>query len=562
MIETEKISQILARMAYGKQIRSWWEANLWNPVVELLCPQMGPMLSGTYQNQGDKRGSKAYVGDPEWALDVLVSGMHSGLTPDNYKWLKRRLVPSFLNDIREVKVWLEETEEIAAEVLQSTNFHEETKQMYRQGASFGTGIKWREKDPLKVIRFEVLKLTDCIVLENRQGQVDTLFRECKWTARNAYKEWGDKCSEAVKSAARSGGMDQLFDFVHAVVPRDDFELARDDRKRDTLNMEWAEFWIDPSNKNVLAEGGFKEFPASVWRWEKVPGDFSPYGRGPGIKALQDMGMINAQEKLNALAGELTVRPSMAIPDDGFDKFVDLNPGGRNRWTGQRQIHPINQTGNLPYAIEMQKAKQEAINRRFHVEAFLMISDYSGSADRTVIEIMERKQEKLQILGPMLGTQKIEHLDADGRDIFRMLAEAGRLPQPPDVVLQLGQDIVFDFDSPLLVALRKNESSAITRVWQVGTLISQAKGGDPEVFDNLDPDYSIRTVAEREGAPMKMIVDERVRDGTRKKREIQQAQLAAMQQGMAAVQAAQQLGQVSTKSDEPNLLTDVAGMSQQ
>jgi hypothetical protein len=553
-------------MEYGKQIRQWWESNLWNPVIDLLFPQMGSMLSGAYINEGEKRGSKAYDGTPEWAAEVCTSGMYNGLVPENYKWFKWKIEPDWLNEVDEVKRVMEERENIAMKYLYNSNFPDETKQAFRQCSALGTAIKWREKDPEKVFRFEVLKLSNCVILENRYGKVDTLFRECKWTARNAFKEWGDKCPESVKSAVNSGNMDQQFDFVHAILPRDDFGLTRDDRLRDNKNMPWAEFWIDPGTKNVMAEGGFRLFPASVWRWEKIPGDFSPYGRGPGIKALQDMGALNAQEKMNMVAGEKMVEPAVMIPE-GFEKFVNLNPRGRNRYnqveTGGAVIAAISEVRSLPYALDMQERKSQAVRRRFYVDAFLMLSDYQGSADRTVIEIMERKQEKLQILGPMLGTQKIEHLDADLDDIWRMLEESGKFPPLPDIVYEYAENVTTEYESPLLTAQKKNESSAATRVYQVAGVISQAKGGDMEVFDNLDDDETIRMFAEREGAPTKILRKVEDRDARRQARADQAQQQIALEQSMAAVQAAQQLGQISTKPDEPNALTDVVGgMTQQ
>ena len=565
MVTEEQVRQILARMDAGKTIRRWWETNLWNPVIELLFPQMGSMLSGAYRNPGEKRGSKAYDGTPEWSAEIMTSGMYNGLTPENYKWFRWKVDPDWLNDVDEVREALEERENIAMKYLYSSNFPDETKQAFRQCGALGTAIKWREKDPEKMFRFEVLKLSDCVIVENRYGKVDTLFRECKWTARNAYREWGEKCSEAVRNAAKGTNIDTQFDFIHAIVPRDDFDIKRDDRMRDAQNMKWAEVWIDSGTKRVMSEAGFRNFPASVWRWEKIPGDFSPYGRGPGIKVLQDMGMLNAQAKMNMIAGESMVEPAMAIPD-GFEKEPNLHPRGRNRYshalTGGNIIAPIHTVTSLPFAVDAQDRQSKAVQRRFYVDAFLMLSDYQGSADRTVIEIMERKQEKLQILGPMLGTQKIEHLDADLDDVWRMLEEAGKFPPLPDIVYQYATNIVTEYESPLLTAQKKNESSAATRVYQVAGVISQAKGGDMAVFDNLNDDETIRMFAEREGAPTKILIGIKERDARRKARADQQQQEAAMQQSMAAVQASQQLGQISTKPDEPNALTDIVqGMTQ-
>ncbi|MDD2654650.1 MAG: portal protein [Candidatus Omnitrophica bacterium] len=570
-VTDEQVRQILARMEHAKQQRSWWESTLWTPVIELLFPQMGSMLSGAELDAAEKRGANAYDGTPEWAADVLVAGMHNGLTPDNSKWFNWHLRPKELNDIPEVKKIREKRADITREYLQSSNYHEQTKQCYRQLAGLGTGIKWREKDPDKMFRFEVLKLSECALIENRRGMIDCLFRECKWTARNAYKAWGDKCSDAIKTAVKSesgSSIDQEYPFVMAVVPREDFGLARDVTLKDNQNMKYACLWIDqtaPDGQKVMEESGFNIFPASVPRWEKIPGDRSPYGRGPGIKALQDMGMLNELAKSNAMAAELMLFPSLAVPASGFDKTLKLTPRGQNRYTGadsNNGIYPINQVGSLPYSIDIQKAMREAVMDRFYVKAFLMLSDYEGSADRTQLEIMERKQEKLQILGPMLGTQKIEHLDADLDWCYEVLEQAGEFPDWPDEVYMFAEEnITIEYVSPLFSALQLGEANAAIEVYQTAALISQARGGDPSVFDNLNDDRTLLLIAERKGAPMSILSSTAERTANRQARQRVQQEEAAIQQSLAAVQAAKEMGQISTSSEEPNALTDIVGAIQ-
>ncbi len=568
MITEEQIKHILARRDYGKQQRTWWETNLWNPVIEMLFPQMGSMISGGTINPGEKRGSKAYDGTPESACDILVAGMHSGLTPDNYPWLHWALKPKELNEINEVKRISQKRAEITIEFLQSSNFHDETNKLYRQCAALGTGIKWREKDPRDLFRFQVLKLTECVLIENRYGRVDGLIRECKWTARNAMKAWGNKCSQTIKNAVESGNHETEFDFLMVVLPRDDFDMPRDSAKRDSLNMKYTCLWLDLSQtegNKVMEETGFREFPASVWRWEKIPGDNSPYGRGPGIKALQDMGVLNAQAKTNAIAGEFSVKPPIAIPSDGFDKSPVFKPGSMHYYNpaSTGKIYPINTIGNLPYSIDMQQSMRQIIKSRFYVDAFLMISSLDEANYKNVAEIMARRQEKLMILGPTLGTQKNEHLSTDMDWAYSTLEDAGEFPYWPDEVYQYGERVDPDYKSPLLVALERGEADAAIEVYQTAALISQAEGGNPEVFDALDKDFTLRLVGERKGAPMGMFVKDEARDGKRKARLEQQQQMVAEQQSMAAVEAAKNLGSISTHPDEPNALTSIVqGLTQQ
>ena len=555
MIETtEQIQQILKRWQNAKNKRSSWEG-LCNAGMEYILNEHGSLkLKSSEITQGERRGNKAYDGTPESALDVLVFGLVSGLCPDNAKWFKWQLVPAWLNDLREVKAWLEECESVTYEVMQATNYTDSTAETFQQLAAFGTGCKLIVKDRDKIFRCDVLRLTDTCFIENEQGRVDTLFHEFSLSARNAYARWGDKCPDVVKNAINSNNHDSEHQYMRAILPRDDF----DPKKRDNLNMQYASLWFYPSTKKLLEESGFDGFPASVPRWQKIPGE-GPYGRGPGIKALQDMGVLNQQERSNLIGGHKMVEPPMAIPEDGFEKALNMNPKAVNRYvrniiTDPRMVMPLTTMTNLPFAVEMQERKAKAVRARFFVDAFLMFDQ--DNPQMTATEALERKQEKLTILGPMIGRQRHEHLDSDLDEIFRILDDEGYFPPPPDVVLEYGQRINTEYVSPMAMAQRRMDSDATLKVYQVAGVIAQATGR-PDVLEVLDDDAAIRLVADRERAPVEILKSEEQVRQEREARKQAENEAVAMQQGMAAVQAAQQLGQISTNPAEPNAAVDVA-----
>lgn len=549
MDQQELIKQLLSRNEKLKQDRTIW-LDLWEQAMDFVCPQHGTLKSAFSQRKGEKRGAKVYDGTPEWAADIAVSGLYSGLTPDGYKWFKWTVQPIKLNQVPEVKQWLEECEDIAYLSLNDSNYGDATYTAFEHQVNFGTSVKYAEYDSSKVLNFINIALNEAVFAENRLGNVDTLFREFKWSARNAIREWGqDKVPNVIKQAVESGNHDQEFDFLHAVFPREDYDPYKADRK----NMPWASLWISlqTGEQKILAEGGYRTFPFSVPRMYKMRGEI--YGRGPAIKALQSMGVLNSMALTNLVAGQRMVEPPLQVPDDQ-PKAIDLSPGATNHYSSQRgEIKPIITGLNVPFGIELQDRQEKAVSRWFHTDVFLALT--MADAKMTATEVLERKQEKLQLMGPTIGRQKREHLDSDLDRVFAILLDNGYFPPPPDILMQYMQEMGTEYTSPLFLAQRKRDADAVLGVYQKATMIAQATQR-LDVLDNLDDDEAIRIIHDRDNAPASILKKKEAVDFVRKAREKQQQALQQMQTGMAAVEAAKGLSQASMSEEDPNALTEV------
>ena len=546
MTSQDQVNQLIRRHTTLKNDRVYWEAELWSPAMDFCQPQAGSMQSNNTRQSGELRGQKVYDGTPEWACDVLVNGMYSGLTPDNYKWFKWSVTPEWLNDDPQVKSYLQQCEEITYQALSESNYSESTLGVYRQQAVYGTGCKYIEYDPQKILNFQRIRLTNVCIAEDRSGKIDTIFREFKWSARNAVKQWGNRCPTIIRNAVESGNHDTEFDFLHVVYPREDYIHG----KRDRQNMPFASLWLYQAEKKILDEGGYLSFPFSVPRWDRE--DDVPWGRGPAIKALQDMGVLNQQGKTNLIAAHKMVEPPLAIPEDGFNKAIDLSPGGFNYYNPTRgEIRPIMSSINLPFAVDMQDRTQKAVERRFFVDVFLMLTE---NPKMTATEVLERKQEKLVILGPTIGQQRREHLDNDLDRVFEILNENGHFPDPPEILLQYGNKIKTEYVSPLAMAQRRIEVESTMRVYQVAGNIVQLTGRT-DAIDVLNDEETIRLIADRESAPVEIMKTREQVQAEREAKQQQMEDMQAMQEAAAMTQGAKDLGGI--KTDQPNVLTDVA-----
>ena len=564
LTEKQLINQILRRNEAAKSIRRQkWEW-LWNEVMQFLWPQMGSMLAGTAFQPGEKRGQRCYDGTPEDALDIFVAGMQSGTIPEQYPWIEWELIPKWANT-RNVKIWLQMCRDITLEFLAASNFAMATNLTYRHLAAFGTACKLRltSSQPGKPFSFNCLRLTDVVFFEGKSGIVDSMMWEFKISARNAVMRWGDDAPGACKKATESGNHEAEFQFLQAIFPREDYNSELKDNK----NMPFANLVINPAKREIVEESGFKTFPASVPRWDKLDDSaFSGgaqlgggvYGRGPGIKSYQDMELLNRQARTNLIGGEKMGNPAIFIPSDGYERKIKRYPGAENYYDPSiaAKIYTADDLRGLPFSREMQMDQRAMIKERFHVDLFLPLINLPPGM--TATEATIRNQHALVINEPMISRQRVEHLELDIDWAFSVLYEAGEFPPPPDEVFKFGQGIKNIFKSPLFMAQEGLKATKVLTAYQKAGAIVQARGGNQDVLDNFDDDKALAVMMEADNVPAEIIRDPKDRDQIRKARVDERKKMVMEQQLAMAAKAAGQMGKVKTgDGGGDNMANDMA-----
>ena len=186
------------------------------------------------------------------------------------------------------------------------NFAPQQHEKYLDLVAFGSACMYVEDRPGKLPLFQTRSLAECFFAESAEGRVDTNFRWFELTARQAAQRWGGKAGRRVTQAAEdTRRQDDSVRFLHAVYPRDsrrapalseDGNAARGYAGRvGQLSLPYASCWINVDEMILVEEGGFHEFPYTCPRWLKRAGEV--YGRGPGMKALADVKMLQRAMKI-------------------------------------------------------------------------------------------------------------------------------------------------------------------------------------------------------------------------------------------------------------------------
>ena len=183
----------------------------------------------------------------------------------------------------------------------------------------------------------------------------------------------------------------------------------------------------------VAISGFQEFPYIVPRFLKATGEVM--GRSPAMVALPDVKMINLMSKTIIQAAQKQIDPPLLVPDDGFLLPIRTQPGGLNFFrSGTRDtITPLNTGANIPIGLQMEEQRRGAIRSAFYVDQLLS----AATPNMTATEVVQRQEERMRVIGPVLGRLMNEMLRPMIDRVFALMLRNDMLAVPPEVAARQG-----------------------------------------------------------------------------------------------------------------------------
>ena len=519
MAKTDLTKTIMARFDRLKTGRQNWETH-WQEVADYMQPRKADVTKT--RSRGDKRTELIFDSSPIQAVELLAASLHGMLTNPSTPWFSLRYKDQGLDADDEAKLWLEGVTETMYTAFNRSNFQQEIFELYHDLITFGTAAMFIEEDQSDLLKFSTRHINEIYVTENDKGRIDTVYRKFKITLRAAAQQFGGGLSEEAKRRVDKDPFDEI-DILHAVYPRQDFNPA----KKDKQNMEFESVYVEYKNGNELSVGGFVEFPFVVPRYLKASHEI--YGRSPAMTALPDVKMLNEMSKTTIKAAQKQVDPPLLVPDDGFLLPVRTVPGGLNFYrSGTRdRIEPLNIGANNPLGLNMEEQRRNAIREVFYVNQLML----QQGPQMTATEVIQRNEEKMRLLGPVLGRLQSELLKPMIDRCFAILLRNNQFAQAPEFLS--GQDIEIEYVSPLAKAQKSTELTSITRAIEIlGSLANVAP-----VFDYINFDALVKHVADLVGVPQKVL---KLQSQVNAERE-QQAQLAEQQAQMQQMQQVAEAG---------------------
>ena len=495
--------------------RSTWESH-WQEIADLMLPRKAEITKE--RARGDKRSTQIFDATGIHSLELLAASLHGMLTSSANRWFSLRYKEAVLNENDEAREWLEDSIDKMYLAFARSNFQQEIFENYHDLIAFGTSCLMVEEDEDDIIRFSARHIKEIYVEENKKGLIDNVYRKFKLTVDQAIQKFGpENLSKEINNTHKSNPYDEV-EICHIVRPRFSYDGSKQDKK----NMKFQSIYFEHSTDHIISVGGFNENPYVVSRYLKSSTEI--YGRSPSMNALPDVKVLNKMVEHGLKAAAKMIDPPLLVPDDSMLAPVRMTPGSLNYYrSGSRdRIEPLNIGQNTTVTLNAENARREAIARMFHVDQLQIQSNRT----MTATEVLQRNEEKMRILGPVMGRIQSELLEPMINRVFLIMLRNRLFKEAPAILAN--QEIDIEYVSPMALAQKGQELQNVMRGLELFGSLAQTM----PVMDYIDENGLVKQLVQTLGLPARMIKSDKEVQAIRMERQEAQQQQMQMQQQLA------------------------------
>lgn len=536
-------------------------SQFWHPRWDELAQFFHPDREGfqTENQEGDERRDDVYGSVSELAARSLASHLATALRPPGRTWFKAKARNEALNMMPEVRMWCDAVSRITYSALYDprTQFETQCAHADRDLLVFGTAclqVGWNKTKGHLTFRTHHLK--NVVLAADAAGTHDMAFIFWPLSLRQVTQMFPeDKWPESVKEKLRQSdnpNLEEKIEILHACLPNDDYMRFGYKAGR----FPYSSMWISVKDKSLIDEGGYYEFPYVTPRWETATGEV--YGRSPAMVALRDARLHDAMTRSFIESSETALAPPLQGVAQMIRGGIDLRSRGLTLYDptgfppGTRAIEPV-QLGSQPEkSYEFLLKLEERLNAAFFRDV-LELPRYDAGEKMTAAETNARLDQYLRQAAPVLTRLEAPYSAGTINRVFSVLAREHRYPEAPEALQ--GQDIEFDFESPMKAARDKAEALKIME--GLGMIAQMAAGLGPqkqaEVIDNIDADVTTRLLAYRADLPEQILVplEKMIQGRMERAKQAKMMQMAEM--AKTAGPAMAQMLQATGKARETGLI---------
>lgn len=519
---------LIADYKREKGKRGNWE-NLWDDVTSVVLPRKRNIWESKVS--GQRRNHNVYDASAIHFNELLASALHSMLTNPSVNWFELRARNPEIQDLADVKKFLQKFTDRMHQFINNSNFHSEVHELYLDLGCLGQSVFRIMPDPDDVFRFKSRPIYSYWIKENSKNLVDTIYTTDDLTFRQFVQMYGEKSFPETERINAQKKPDKLYKVLHVVMP------SKELRNNPTLDYKsrkpFASIHILLDFEHTVKKSSFTTFPYMTPRWNKLSDEV--YGRSPGMKALPDIKMLNAMKRDTIRAAQKATDPPTLMPDDSTYGPPNIEPGGLiyYRAGSKDEPHPLKIGSNPGVGLQMVEFVREQIRQAFFVDQ-LQLKD---GPQMTATEVNVRENDSLRLLGPVLGRLHNEFLQPMVARLVDIMIKTDNVPEGMPEALA-DQDFEVLFTSQIAKAQMLAEGQKISRLMgQVGPMVEVA----PQILDNFDFDFMAKYLVDIGGVPQGALKDEQVRD---EQRVAQQEAAQKQQQQQEALTGAEVVNKVS------------------
>lgn len=532
MSVTELIRRSEAMFNRGSQ------ESLWQMLAENYYPERATFT--TEFNDGREFTDHLFDATPVLLRRDLGNAFSAMLRPRGQPWFRAAVAyQEQLEDKQAAAEFFDHVTEVTRNVLYDggSKFVRATKEADHDYATFGAAVISVDLNQSQNgLRFQNHHLKDCAWAENYEGDIDTLHRRMRMTARQIQQKFPDSVPRDVQVALNQNNFEQKFDVRHIMMPADDYgdELPKDRRIKDAPYV--SIYVCCTGDKAILRQSSSWEFNYVVPRWQTISGSVYPVSPA-AMTGLPDARMVQAMARVMLEAAEKQIDPPLAATEDAVIGDVNLAAGGIT-WIDARYderlgpgLRPIELGKNVNLGVDMLNYVIGHLYDTFYISKLTL----PEAGEKTAYEVARRVEEYVRAAAPLFEPLETEYntplLDLVASKLIRLGAYDLDL-MPPEIQ---GESIEWAFANPLQDALEKNKLMALT------TIVEQTSGMGASQLHSV-PDFkgrdAFRDMVLATGAPASWLLSREEADAQAE----QMQQAAEMQQMTAEAGAMGEAGQ--------------------
>lgn len=513
---------------------------LWNTAAQYVMPAWDNFI-GEFA-EGVNRNTRIFDSTGVIANERFAAAMEAMLTPRSQIWHKLKSADEELNDIPAVQRYLDQVNKIlfAARYHPMANFASQTDECYMSLGAYGNNLLFIDEVVGTCLRYRSVPLSELVWALNHQGMVDTVYRKFKYTAKQAIDHWGKTNVPQVIQNQFAKNPYEESEWLHVIRPNGEhvpFSYGDKGKKFEC-------WYIHLGTKSIQERSAYRTFPCAVGRYRVAPRE--NYGRGPATTCLPDIRTANEMVKTGLRAGQKAVDPPILLAEESVLQNFNQRPGANNYGMMTSDGKPLAMAfegkNNWEIGKEQLEGTRATVRDTFLNTLFQILVQ---NPNMTATEALLRAREKGELIAPAMGRQQSEFLGPDIHREIDILSNANQLPPPPRELLRWRKGIQIEYTSPMAMALRAQEGTAIMNT--VSDL-AQMANLDKSVLQLFDFHEAGREMAIIRGCPAKLIRSEdEVQALMEHAAQLQQQQEAAQQAPQVAMgvknlaQAAQAIG---------------------
>jgi hypothetical protein len=522
----------------------------WQEQAENFYPERADFTVS--RSLGQDFASDLYSSYPIVARRDLANAFSSMLRPRQRPWFKMRVVGDALEDNTEALSWLEMQTEVIRRAMYDPHaqFVRATKEGDHDFATFGQCVitpEWRPT--MDGLIYRCWHLRDVVWCENAQLAIDYTCRKWKVEAREYMKLFPKTGADQVRRIIDKEPYREI-NCRHIVIPSEDYDYVDKERKP-RRDWPFVSLYVDEENEVVLNETGRPSLGYVIPRWQTVSG--SQYAVSPAVvAALPDARLLQAITLTVLEAGQKAVDPPMVATSEVVRSDINIYPGGTT-WVDAEYderlgeaLRPLNMDHRaLQYGVGMVADVRTMLSQAFYLNKITLPP--VGGGGMTAYEVQQRMEEYVRTALPLFEPMEVEYNSALCEETLRMLMRANAFGPPESMPEPLrGQEVEFEFDSPLNQANERSKSQAFV---QASELLLRAAQVDPQSAKVLDISTAFRDALRGIEAPADWIrPPEQVQEMMEAEAQAQQGAQVA-QEMMTGATVAEQMGKAGQALQE-------------